>query len=206
MSNEKIQDAKLNFLYKAIEDAQQAIRFIDTKASILFLFFGIFVSMIGTGLPTYAKYYWHMPRSLQQLFVVMIVIFLFFVTVSIVLAIKVIFPRSNPSQHIKTASMPKEIFYIYKLNSDWKDCFIDRNKTMLQTSFEDYFAKYKEMKDEFDIEKELIHELLKVSYIRELKIMRLRKAVMFGIGAIFISLILVYLHFHGLSYHMPRTA
>lgn len=203
MAQNGLQNLKINFLYKAIDDAQQTVRFTDTKTSIIFLFFGIFVSMIGTGLPNFAKYYWYMPGSLQTMFVVAIIIFIFCIGGSLVLAIKVLVPRSNPASHISMQAKTKGLFYLSKMNSAWQDGFVDRKKLFLGTSFEAYYEKYHEVKEETVIEKELIYELLKVSYIRELKIMRLKYMIRWGISALIVSFILVYLHFIGLSCHMP---
>lgn len=205
MADDEFQNIKLSFLYKAIEDAQQTVKFTDTKTTVVFLFFGIFVSMIGTGLPNFAKYYWHMPETLQMIFATTIIIFLICIGVSLVLAIRVIVPRSNPAGHIIMQAKPKELFYLWKMNSGWQDGFADRKGLHLKTSFEDYYEKYGEIKETSDIENELIYELLKVSYIRELKIMRLKYMIRWGVSAVAVSVLLVYLHFIGLSYYVPRV-
>jgi hypothetical protein len=203
MGQSGLANMKINFLYKAIDDAQQTVKFTDTKTTMIFIFFGIYVSMIGTGLPDFAKYYWHMPESLQIIFIVTISVFLICIGCSLVLAIRVIVPRSNPASHIIMQAKPKEIYYVWKMNSGWQDGFADRNRLHLQTSFEDYYEKFNEIKDESEIEKELIYELLKISYIRELKIMRLKYMIRWAIIALVVSSVLVYLHFIGLSCHMP---
>jgi hypothetical protein len=201
---DNLQNAKLNFIYKAIEDAQQTVKFTDTKTTMAFIALGIFVSMIGTGLPNFAKYYWYMPEFIQIIFVVAITIFLVCVGASIFLTVKVITPRSNPSNHLIIKEYkPKGLFYIWELNYHWKDGFIDRKEIKLQTSFEDYHKRLLEIKETIDIEKELIFELLKVSYIRELKIVRLKYMVRWEVIAVLISLILVFLHLIGLSCYMP---
>lgn len=199
-----IASEKLNFLHKAIEDTQQTIRFVDTKISIILLLFGIFVSIIGAGLPSFSEYFWNMRACLQTIFIIATSLFIICIGIALFLTIKIIFPRSNPSEHITMEYKPMGFFYLSDLKTSWKDGFVDRKCVILKPSFEDYLLKFTEIIDSQAIEKELIYEFLKVSYIREIKIRRIKYAVRWIWGSLVLSLILVYLHYIGLSFYMPK--
>ena len=86
-------------------------------------------------------------------------------------------------------------------------CFIDnlkdRKNIKIKTSVEDYIEKLNKILDFKDLEKELICELLKISYIRELKIRRMRNTKWLIAVSLILSLVLIVLHFIGISYYMP---
>ena len=86
-------------------------------------------------------------------------------------------------------------------------CFIDnlkdRKNIKIQTSVEGYIEKLNKILDFKNLEKELICELLKVSYIRELKIRRMQNTKWFIAVSLILSLFLIVLHFIGISYYMP---
>lgn len=193
---------KISFLYKAIEDAQQTNRLVDTKVSIVFILFGVYVSMIGSGMPKFAEYIWNMPCILKVFFGVVLLVSFLIVIVLAYTTLMIIFPRSNPSQHISMKNSPQNIFYLWQLNTNLIDCFVNRKSVILKPSFEDYLSKYAEIDDSVMIEKELIYELLKVSYIREMKITRVRYMKWWLMSALILSFVLIYLHFIGLSCYM----
>lgn len=202
---ESIGIEKINFLYKAIECTQQNIRFTDTKVGMIFLLLGIYVSMIGSGLPNFAKYFPNMGACIQALFIIFIILFIIFVGITIFATIMIVFPRSNPSEHIaiEDHNKPKGIFYIADLEVNWLDIFYNRKDMKIKRSFEQYQMDYNNINDLKNIESELIFELLKVSYIRELKIRRMQKTKWFIGTSLILSLALIILHFIGLSYYMP---
>lgn len=202
---DEIKIQKINFLYKAIEDCQQTIRFVDTKAGIIFLLFGIYVSMIGTGLPDFAKYFFRMGLYLEIFFSICLFLFFCLIVLILIAIITLIFPRSNPSEHIDISGYHyKGIFYISDMDNI---CFIDnlkdRKNIKIQTSVEGYIEKLNKILDFKNLEKELICELLKVSYIRELKIRRMQNTKWFIAVSLILSLFLIVLHFIGISYYMP---
>lgn len=192
---------KINFLYKAIEDTQQIIRFTETKVGIIFLLFGIYVSMIGTGLPDFAKYIWGINIIMRYFFFGVIILFFFSVLLIVWSIIMIVYPRSNPSEHIDIDDdKHKSFFYIDDLKVRWQDSFWDRKQLKLGRSFKEYQADYDSINTIKQLEDELIFELLKVSYLRELKIKRMRHTNYLLLVSIILSLILIVFHFIGLSY------
>lgn len=196
---------KINFLYKAIEDTQQIIRFTETKVGIIFLLFGIYVSMIGSGLPDFAKYIWNMNITMRYFFFGVIILFFFSVLLIVWSVIMIVYPRSNPSEHIIIGddNKHKSFFYIADLKVKWRDSFLDRKQLKIGRSFEAYLTGYGSINTIKQLENELILELLKVSYLRELKIKRMRNTKYLLLVSIILSLILIVFHFIGLSCYMP---
>lgn len=201
--NENVCTQRINFLYKAIEYTQQTVRFTDTKVGVIFLLFGIFVSMIGSGLSRFATYFCNMPLALQTIFALLIFLFIVSIGIMIYMTIMIIFPKSNPSKHIMTTPYkPKNIFYLWDIKTNWIDCFMDRKKVVLAPSFEEYLLKFNEFRDLQTIENELIYELLKISYIREIKIRRIGHMKRLILVSLLLSIALVFLHFMGLLHYM----
>lgn len=196
---------RLTFLYKAIEDTQQSVRFIDTKLSINSIVFSILIAFIGSGLADFSKYFWNMPGIYQSIFIGAIIAFVVSLGMIIIITLNVIYPRSSPSKHISMEYKPKKLFYLWDIKTSFEDSILDRKDVILKPSFEDYKIKFDEMCDSHCLENELIYELLKVSFIREIKIRRIRYIRMWVIIALILSLILLYLHFSGLSCYMPKV-
>lgn len=202
---EDLEKEKLTFLYKAIEDAQETIRLTDEKTGIILLLLTIFVSIMGTHLPDFANYFWNMTPQLQTIFISTAFLFIVCIGITILLMIMVIFPRSNPSEHVAIAYKPKGFFYLYDLNTNWKDYLMDRKEVIVKPSFEKYLLEFQEIADAQTLRKELIYELLKVSYIREIKLRRINNIRNWLLSLLTLSLILFCLHFIGLSFYMPGS-
>ena len=205
LTKEDLEKEKLTFLYKAIKDAQETIRLADEKTSIILLLLIIFISIMGTHIHDVTKYFWYMPAQVQAIFVAIAFLFIIVIVSTIILMIHVIFPKRNPVEHISMQYKPKGFFYLSDLNISWKDYFIFRKNLILKPSLEEYLQKYEAIEDTHTLQKELIYELLKVSFIREMKIRTIANLRMWIFSAIILSLILAWLHFIGLSYYAPEA-
>jgi hypothetical protein len=196
---------RLTFLYRAIEDTQQSIRFIDTKLSINSIVFGIFVAFLGSGLSDFAKYFWNMPGTFKGFFLATIIFFLISLGMIISITLNVVYPKSNSSKHISMEYKPKNLFYSGEIEMTFLDSIFDREGITMKPSFEDYRRRFDEMSDSNTMENELIYELLKVSYVRAVKVRRTRSIKIWVIVALVLSLILLYFHFLGLCCYTPRV-
>ena len=117
--------------------------------------------------------------------------------------LRIIFSKSNPNKHIDIGHLnPKGLFYLGNLNAGWCGILSDAEKIKIAPSFNDYSAKFSEFTEVKNIEDELIYELLKVSYIREIKLRRTRYLIKAITVALVLSLALLYLHYKGLSEYM----
>lgn len=183
---------KINFLIKALDDTQQIIKFADTKLSISLLLFGIFTSVIGSGLPSFVKYFFKMPSALKVIFIIVLLMFLITASRIFVITMSIIFPKSNPAKHVQIKNQPKGLFYLYKLK-----------KGILTPSFEEYKERFSKITTMNDIEDELIYELLKTSYIREFKIRRIQILKKWLYLFLILCLAMIILHSLGLAKYLP---
>lgn len=164
----KMEEQKINFLNGAIADAQELIRFIDTKTAIVVTIIGAY--LIGT-FSIFDKIVAYCDKF-SNLFWIIFLIFAILLIFSIVLTTKIINPTNNPNENIKLggATMPKIPFYLsqneYKYR--WKIFVKNDVSFKLAQNFKSYKEKFKDI-NAIDIIDSLNFELLKVSYIRNIK-------------------------------------
>lgn len=187
-----IEEKKLEFLYKAIEDSQQTIRFVDTKTSVTTFVVGLIVALLTSGLPDFADYFWNMPPAIQLFSIAVILLSGLFIALTLNIAIQVVYPKTNPSQHINKTTALKEVFYIYELTLVGKT-------PMIKQSYEEYLAKIKSIVSLDEIIEELSYELLKVSYIRETKISNVRTMKRYLYVVLMSLPLLLFIHYIGIS-------
>lgn len=187
-----IEEKRLEFLYKAIEDSQLTIRFVDTKTSVTTFVVGLIVALLTSGLPDFANYFWNMPPVIQFISFTVIVISGLHIALTLNIAIQVVYPKTNPSQHIIKTTNLKEVFYIYELAEDG-------GKSVIKQTYEDYLTKLNSINSIDELIKELAYELLKVSYIREIKISNVKKMKKY-LYVVLLSLpFLLCIHYIGIS-------
>lgn len=106
---------KLNFLYNAINDTQEVIRFSDTKSGVVFV--------LGTGLlaasVTLADKYLILIDKLKPYSKVILLsgsaITLAFLIIALILSLRSINPANNPNNHVDIGDwtgMPKVSYYL----------------------------------------------------------------------------------------------
>lgn len=187
-------EKKLEFLYKALEDAQSTIRFIDTKTSITTFAVGLIVAMITSGLADFSDYFWNMTCILQWLATVILFVAYLASALTIHTAIQVVYPKSNPSEHVQKSTQTKELFYLHRLDK------LD-GKIQIRPGFEQYLAEFNTIQNPEELQSILVYELLKVSYIRESKIADVKRMKRFLYVVLVALLPLMAIHFWGLSHY-----
>jgi hypothetical protein len=158
----------LTFLYKVIDDNQATIRFLDTKAA-----FGIAVlgAMVGKLLDRDQL----VACASHGLVVIVIsAVFALLVVIAATLGYKTVFPTVNPAQN---ASIPDNLepkFFISKFSPKRFLRLFSANRrfVMLETTHAGYCAALKQATAE-NLESIAAAEVLKLSFIRQLKTDRL---------------------------------
>jgi hypothetical protein len=162
------QDQKLNFLYKAIDDAQNLIKLVDAKTAVAS---APLAFMIGKVTANLQLLLFDCNSVLTKIFASMFCVAAF---VSVVLAFRVLFPTVNPGDHvhIRPGQMPQ--FFLFNVSKSWRAAFSSAPKhSMLDLQQGDY-ERSLEIADANLLQQVLIGELFKVSYVREIKTYRLK--------------------------------
>ena len=163
-------DGKINFITSAILDTQATIRAIDAKlgaviaGSLLpFSVMGQIWSHIGEVSTTISPY---LGCTLGFVF------FSVWIT-SILLAIKTLSAIDNPVDHIKTSQLPNGSFYSGGMfGFKFKDYFFYGTSVKSEYTVQEQISRYPTSKE--DVVSELSFEHLKLTYIRDVKLHRLR--------------------------------
>lgn len=196
-SNNNINDKKIDFLYKAIDDCQNTIRFTDTKAGAIFVLCGIVFGFVGALFKDIINFnrkvlYFFPDNHYDVLFQIILILLLtgglVCIYLSVNLSLKAITPKSSIKDSVvidKEINIP-DIFYLFKMNPKPNifNLFIDKNGNFtLDHKFSEVERNIKNLIEE-DIKNILIVELQKVSLIKELKIQRVHASTkLFILGA-----------------------
>ncbi|MCQ1529517.1 DUF3307 domain-containing protein [Lutispora saccharofermentans] len=179
--SEKKYSEKYSFLYSAINDTQEIIRFTDTKSGAVIV---VVMGLIAGVVTLIDKYY----TSLKQLTILpeMIAIlgvsyFLVCLFISLILSLRSINPANDPNHHIDIGdwlNKPKIKYYLCGMTPTmrWEDYLWELEDLKFSISASEYY-KIMEESENTDILKALIMELLKLSYIREKKMQRTKAAL-----------------------------
>jgi hypothetical protein len=182
-------DKKSELLYKAIEDNQNTIRFTDTKAGAVLVLTGVFISVSSPVVKDFflfLKKLYHSEIVSDNVFFwiysILFLVSLLLVTGSILLAFKAISPKSNPSESVEydiASSTPPALYYMSSIDPKINifNVYRDKNEyfklTNKATQIKDTVTHLTE-ESAINI---LIFELQKVSYIREMKIQRVKRSI-----------------------------
>ncbi|NLG80282.1 MAG: DUF3307 domain-containing protein [Firmicutes bacterium] len=172
-------DARIKFLYKAIEDAQAIIRFTDGKAGAVV---GVWVALATTCIKQELWTRVSAARSeLEQLCVVALLSCGFLcMAKSLWLAFLTLVPRSSPAAHIvpDPENGPLGLFYLHTVKPKLagRYLFFESPEPKLSPPVKEYLSAVNEI-DPQHIMRELVYELQKVSYIRNVKIARAGESV-----------------------------
>jgi hypothetical protein len=158
---------KEEFLLAAIQDCQENIRFIESKATLCSTAVGGFYIWVLSNADDLSKHWimltWNFKLTFWALAITSIM--------TLVILKLMIFPRINPQQNIKVVSggaLPKSLWYIgeNKYHHSWfRLGFLVKGK--LKTSLSTLKARLNS--SEFNIEEQLIFELAKLNFIRNIK-------------------------------------
>lgn len=174
-------EARLEFLYKAIEDTQNTIRFIDAKAAFAAAIIGYVADKLVNNLHHYLP--WNAQPTWREL---LFAVSAFFTFIAATLIFKILFPTVNPVEHVHAPKNLTPEFFVTPLHPKSLLALWSGHKTFskLRRSHRDYMHSLRQPSE--SLEETLAGELLKTSYIREIKMLRLA-----GLGcAMLIALIL----------------
>lgn len=199
-------DKKIEFLYSAISDAQELIRFIDTKTSFVVTILAAYLVTFFTVIDRIIEYHSFYSEGFWLFFIS----FLVLLTCCISVTARIIRPTNNPRENINLggSSEPTLKFFLSP-NEYSEDEFYPLSNSAsfkLRENFELYVRLLSEASDEI-ILNTLTYELFKVSYIRNIK--NDRFTVLLGLlVATTISFFIAYLFFvnetHRISEHIKK--
>lgn len=181
---------KTELLQFAINDAQEIIRFTETKTAICITVISAHFVALYTMLSNLTSPLYRFPVYFWVILSILLIghVFVVYVTYRIIL------PRVNPLDqlNVDTAALPQQSLYLENTKSGWLNVIFTNNARIKQ-SFSKYFDMFLALDQEKMIQL-LVLELHKVSYIRNIKIARLRVLVGATLvtSAVFIILILLY--------------
>lgn len=167
--NEKDAEAQTEFLLAAIEDARDVIRAIDTKVAALFFGLSIPLSKLNS--------IWAISQSglertsgIAHLAVaVLIALFSLAWLVSLYASLQTLLHIDDPSAHV-AGEKPTGIFYSAGIfRASWRDALFSRRQSV-RVEFSRFFGALPSTQEA--ARKELAFELLKLVYVRTLKMKR----------------------------------
>jgi hypothetical protein len=182
-------DKKLNFLYKILDDNQGVIRLLDAKAAFGVALLSAMMGKILADLPSY------FPFLVQPWWrKVLFVSFWSLALTGGLVVFKVIFPVHNPADNVRlTARECKPPFFLSGLNPKRWLRFLFRSPrfSMLALPQEVFLGDVKNATFDSLIEC-MTGEVLKVSYIRQIKADRLRALgyLLFACSLLFVVLVM----------------
>ncbi len=186
-----LMDAKdehhIDFLYRALNDAQETIRSTDTKAEIVIVLVGGVLAFIGA-----------IHGRIDTLpLQVLTTIGLAHVLIAAVCAIWALNPRVNPEEFIDMGGVePLPLYYLHIKSTltGWRTFLPWRAGKYMELSAAEYLHQLESL-DEDGLRRVLVYELLKVSFIREEKRLQVAWAIRFiRVAGGFLSLLVVGLY------------
>lgn len=156
------QDYHKEFVQSAIDNATQMITLVDAKVGVLIALYGLIIAGIIEVRGEIANSLISTYENCMCLFVVLVSVIsvsFLFLCVSIIFAIKTVMPTINPSENIIHRNFADKQMWYVLLSSD---------KNHLEYSLDDYHRKLLMKNEQFCI-KCLEYEMLKLSYIRNVK-------------------------------------
>lgn len=159
-------EKKIEFLYSAISDAQELIKFIDTKTAVAITIIGSVIVGLFTTLETTLKYFHFYSCWFHFMFFLLIILLIVCVWVTT----RIIKPTNNPKDNLQIdpAKTFKLKFFIPINKYQFGFPFYNSDKHKLAEKFDEYSTSISSLTD-LEIIDILTLELFKVSYIRNIK-------------------------------------
>ena len=184
---------RIEYLYNAIKETQDLIKFTESKIAFIIGLLSAYFALILLTAETIIKYY------IEFSWLLLIIYFLTLISLVICvwITIRIIFPIKDPQHTIDIIAdeFPKTKFYLAP--NRYKTIFypfVNSPRDRLTISFNNYLSQIKNM-DEDELIKVLSFELMKISFIRNIKNDRLKWLVVFLVISS-IGLIAVYILYH----------
>jgi len=163
--------SRLEFLYKATDDTQQTIRFIDTKAA--------FCVTLLSGMVAVTFQATAVTHPYPHLHEVLLLLFLGVIGLAVFICLRVIFPVIKPPSapaHHSPRKLPKYFIFQSKSHHWLRHTFSSSVKDVLVDDHESMTAVMTQARDS-DLVIAMCDELLMVSLIRQIKGDRLHTAM-----------------------------
>ncbi|OKO87772.1 hypothetical protein BRO54_3799 [Geobacillus proteiniphilus] len=193
LENSIKREKQFEFLKEAINDTQNTIRFIDSKASAVIVLWSIVITALVS---TYSKWiewlrqFYKNEGHLEILFITLILLGMAICFIlSLLLVYRTLLPNNSPVEHLKLNEVNlKENYFISSTDNKMSffDLFRRNPKIKLRKPTKEFILDIKQLTDEQIIE-EMAIELQKVSAIRLIKLQRVNKGIFFFL--IFIALL-----------------
>jgi len=161
---------QLGFLYKALDDNQGIIRFLDAKAAFAV---ALLSAMIGKVLANLGDYF---PRGGQPLWRQLLVLAFAFAAIwAAVLVALIIFPTTNPAANTRLISNTRALFFLSHLRPRrWQRIFSRSPKYSCLAQQHDEYLTEIAASNGLALLQVVSGEVLKLSYIRQIKTDRIR--------------------------------
>ncbi len=169
LAEKKLQEGlslRLNFVMSAYNTAQRMIRFSDEKASFVFLFFGIILSIFGIRgdrvlliLGGQAR-----PGGFRALFILLFLLFLATMILSLFYVLRTIAPRLGPPA---TNPGHQRLYWCHDV---------------LRLSVEEYLSRLRGLEEEAVVE-EMVHELYAALAIERAKFDRINRCLRWAVAS-----------------------
>jgi len=165
------EELQIEFLYRALAEAQDTLRFADAKAGTIVILVGGLLAFLGA-------IHGRIDTVLLQALATAGLGSMLLAALCSVWALR---PRLNPDKFIDLAGVDvAPLYYVGKLPSmaGWRALLSPRGRNWLALSAAEYLARLEGL-DAQALRNILVYELLKVSFIREEKAAQLTLAIRF---------------------------
>ncbi len=168
--------SKLDFISAAISDTQATIRAIDVKIAALLV--GVLAPLANVN-RVFAHLNHFGSQSPRWIFMVIAASFLLTWLLALVALVRAISAIDNPSDHIINTEKCKGTYYAGKLYAlNFVDAFLNRD--IIKASKDPQSFAMELPNNDVEIEIELVFEHMKLVYIREAKLNRLKWGLYFS--------------------------
>ncbi len=172
IANDEIEQ-KLNFMYSAIQDTQETIKFTDTKSGTVVVIGAAFITAIVTLVDKYINLFNNQSEITKLILIVGSSLFCMSLFVALYLSLKSINPSNNPNEHVKFGDTNKNIdvdYYLTGLSPKmrFRDYIREYKDSKLSTSVSQYYNSIRNADSE-RLLLSLTYEFIKLSYIKDKK-------------------------------------
>lgn len=182
-------ERRLEFIYKAMEDTTNTIRALDAKINYIFVAIGLVFALMGIVfqkvLDVY-NFYKSVPWISGTL-LLLLATYAFTTIISVWFGYKTLIPKNKPEEHLDCSHVsPNKLWYLVNNKSD-----------ILSIPLKDYYDKITTLSIN-DLILSSSFELMKSSYIRNIKLQNSKKSIFSFIISIFAFtavIIILFLHY-----------
>lgn len=179
------------FLYKIIDDTQGTIRSLDAKAAVGIAILGAMVGQV------IGRSYFEATRHTGPFSTTVFFLFATLATIAACLGFKTVFPMIDPSKNVTFANDLRPPFFIHRFAvKRWPSALLSHRAFARLAETHDSYCKAIDSASPADVERILAAEVLKLSFIRQMKHNRL--------AAFSIALIVAVVLFVTLVYSIPN--